>query len=485
MNFHRFIPLQWKFIAIASAAIVVFTGIFGGLATSRNRSVHYQATEKQGKVLAQTVAALIINELIYEKLGLVEEGGLIDNYLQELFTRRELDYLYLAVLDENGRVVSHSDFREYGRVYHDKIADFARQAEVIVRPLPEQPGGPALEFAAPLAIGGKNWGVFLFAVSLDHVNREARAILFEIWAVAGVALFAGLALVLYLSRRFIRPITELAGVMRQVDIEAPQQTMAPVKGNDELAQLVGDFNAMIHRLSQANDEAKKAQEKLLQSEKLATLGILSSSVAHRINNPLGGFKNCLAMLRRQGDDPAFRREYLDLMQEGVESIEQTVSQLLWTAGKRRGNEHKANVYKIFSSITRFVDYRLKRAEIQLRSTIPDQAWVPIPPHDLNQILANLIVNAIQAMPDGGELTFIVTVENGNVLMTLTDTGVGIAASELDKIFDLFYTSKNPDEGTGLGLWMTHELVQRNKGDIRIDSVLGQGTTFIVTFPEAL
>lgn len=83
MLFPGYVPLQWKFIGIATAAIIVFTAIFGFFAASRNQAVLFDATEKQGKVLAQTVATLIINELIYEKLGLVEEGGLIDNYLQE------------------------------------------------------------------------------------------------------------------------------------------------------------------------------------------------------------------------------------------------------------------------------------------------------------------------------------------------------------------------------------------------------------------
>ncbi|MHB1348789.1 MAG: sensor histidine kinase [Desulfobulbaceae bacterium] len=484
MNVPGYLPLQWKFITIASVAILLFTTIFGFLAASRNRTVLHDATEKQGKVLAQTVAALIINELIYEKLGLVEEGGLIDNYLQELFKRRELDYLYLAVLDENHRVISHSDFQEYGKVYGDKVFTFAEGSEVVVRPIePNETGESALEFAAPLSIGGKNWGVFLFAVSLRHVNQEVRRMLIEIWSVALLALFCGFVLIFLLSRRFIRPITDLAAVMRGVDSATPQH-LAPVTGNDELAQLARDFNAMVHRLSRANDDMKKAHEKLLQSEKLATLGILSSSVAHRINNPLGGLQNCIAILRRSGDDPVFRASYLDLMQEGVTSIEQTVSQLLWTAGKRRGEEARANVAEVLTAVLRFIDYRLKKTEIVFNSDVPAGLFVAVSRHDLNQILVNLLINAIQAMPDGGRLTVAARGDKYDVVITVADTGVGIPESEISKVFDLFYTSKKAEEGTGLGLWMTYELVQRNKGDIRVESRANEGATFTIVFPEA-
>jgi signal transduction histidine kinase len=485
MHMPRYIPLQWKFITFASIAILFFTTVFGLLSASRNRAVLHDATEKQGKVLAQTVAALIINELIYEKLGLVEEGGLIDNYLQELFKRRELDYIYLAVLDENKRVISHSDFREYGKVYQDKVFAFPQGTEVAVRTIEvDGTGDDALEFAAPLSVGGKNWGVFLFGVSLRHVNEEVRNMLIEIWVLALVVLASGFVLIFFLSRRFIRPITALAAVMREVDVNKPQQHLAPVTGKDELAQLAGDFNAMVNRLSRANDEMKKAHEKLLQSEKLATLGILSSSVAHRINNPLGGLKNCIVMLRRSGGDPAFRRNYLDLMQEGVDSIEQTVAQLLWTAGKRKGEETRAAIADVLAAVMRFIDYRIRKTEISFTADVPEGLYAAVTPHDLNQILVNLLINAIQAMPEGGSLAVNARREGAEIVLTVSDTGVGIPSSERDTIFDLFYSSKKPEEGTGLGLWMTYELVKRNKGDIRVASRVGQGTTFTVTFQEA-
>jgi len=222
----------------------------------------------------------------------------------------------------------------------------------------------------------------------------------------------------------------------------------------------------------------------LQSEKLATLGLLSSTVAHRINNPLGGIKNCIAMLRRKGDDPVFRADYLQLMNEGVESIEQTVGQLLWTAGKRRGEETHADVGEVARRVLRFIDYRLKREAIGLSVDLEDDLPVMVPPHDLHQILLNIMVNGIQAMGEGGTLTVQGHRCREHVEIRISDTGAGIDAAILPHLFDLFYTTKKEGEGTGLGLWMTYELVKKYQGDISVESEPDQGTTFIVVLPGA-
>jgi two-component system, NtrC family, sensor kinase len=121
-------PLQWKFIIITSAGDPFVHDHFRFSCRSRNRAALHEATEKQGKVLAQTVAALIINELIYEKLGLVEEGGLIDSYLQELFKRGSSTISTWPCSTKTAEVISHSDFREYGKVYRDKVFVFPKGA---------------------------------------------------------------------------------------------------------------------------------------------------------------------------------------------------------------------------------------------------------------------------------------------------------------------------------------------------------------------
>lgn len=476
------LSLQKKFILFTSLAILALAGALGFLVATKNKEILYNSTEKQGRVLAQTVAALIINELIYEKLGLVEEGGLIDNYVQELYRRRDLDFLYIAVMDETGKVLSHNDFREFGKVYDNKLINRAQTAESVLveKKYRQNVSHDFLEFVAPLSIGGKRWGYIMFEVSLEQVEHEARSMLLQILGIAFVGLMLCFVLIYFLSLRFIRPIIDLAAAMQEVDVEMPEKTIK-VSGRDELAQLGANFNEMVMRIRQANEEMRQTHEKLLQSEKLATLGLLSSSVAHRINNPLGGLFNCVRMLEQRGGEEEFRKSYLELMKEGLDSIEQTVGQLLWTAGKRKGEAKDANVKEILAGVLRFLDYRMKNAAVRYEEDVSPDLVLNVPPHDLNEICQNIMFNAVQAMPDGGVLKVSAADSHDKIILKFADTGVGITAEDRDKIFDLFYSTKDAGEGTGLGLWMTYELVKKHKGDIQVESHEGEGTTITILF----
>ncbi|MDJ0622946.1 MAG: HAMP domain-containing protein, partial [Desulfocapsaceae bacterium] len=356
--------IQKKFIFIAFVAVLLLTATISVMASFKTRNTLYSAKEKQGRILAQTVSALIINELIYEMLGLVEEGGLIDNYMRDLYEHSELDLNFVAVLDNSFKVISHNDFSEYGKQYNTPfIKESLQRDDVAVRTVnTSSESAGALEFAAPLSIEGKRWGLLYFSLSLQSVAREIRAFIELIVVLSCIALLVLSALIYFLSRRFIKPIIDLNFAMAEVEVEMSEKEI-PVSGNDELAHLTQSFNDMVSRIRSANEEMKRAHEKLLQSEKLATLGVLSSSIAHRINNPLGGLFNCVSMLRKKGDDASFRSNYLDLVEEGLNSIKQTVSQLLSSASPRENEDRHSEINVVLSGVLKFLDYRIKRQGI--------------------------------------------------------------------------------------------------------------------------
>jgi two-component system NtrC family sensor kinase len=478
------VSLQVKFISVAFLALLGITSLISFITIVKTRSALYQATEKQGRILAQTVSALIINELIYEKLGLVEEGGLIDNYMRDLHQRSDIDLNYVAVLDNSFRIISHNEFKEFGKIYQSKILFRTKESgQVEVMKLDKDISlTPELEFATPLAIEGKSWGFLVFSLSLAGMEKEMKTIIFQILTYSTFALLFLFVIMYLLSRTFIRPITSLSDAMGEVEVEMGEKKL-PVKGNDELGRLAESYNEMVTRIRMANEEMKVAQEKLIQSEKLATLGVLSSSVAHRINNPLGGLFNCVGLLRKKGDDPEFRKNYLELLEEGLHSIRETVGQLLYTAGKRVGEERRAKVDHVVSGVLKFLDYRLKKQNINFAKDIDDDLHVPVAPHDLEEILINTMVNSIQAMENGGSLRVNGYKQDSRVEIQIKDTGSGISEEDLAQVFDLFYSTKGADEGTGLGMWMTYEIVKRYKGEITITSQPQAGTTVRVYFPE--
>jgi len=406
--------------------------------------------------------------------------------MRDLHQHTELDLNFVAVLDNSFQVISHSDFREFGKHYRSPFIEEAQASDlVLIRKVARDAShSKALEFAAPLSIEGKRWGILLFSLSLQNVEGEIKTMFYQIVLRSILALFFFFFLIYLLSQRFIKPIIDLSQAMGEVEVEMGEKTI-PVKGNDELSHLTESFNDMVRRIRSANEEMRLAHEKLLQSEKLATLGVLSSSIAHRINNPLGGLFNCVGLLRKQGDDPEFRKNYLGLIEEGLESIKQTVGQLLWTAGRHEGEEKRSNIHSVLASVLRYLDYRLKTQTIVYDQDIDPSLVAPVAPHDLEELFLNTMINAIQAMEKGGNLSISARRINSRIEIHIEDTGVGIPEDKIADVFDIFYSTKEAGEGTGLGMWMTYELVKKYKGDISISSQVGVGTKVSVIMPEGV
>jgi len=456
-------------------------GILGYVAVEREKSILYSEVERQGRLLGETLAIPIINDLIYERLGLVEEGGLLDNYIMEIFGRRDVDLLFIAILDDEGRVVSHNNITEYGKVYSDPLTVKALKADNTVVKHISQNGHHSLGFGVPLSIGKKRWGTLEFAISLEKVEHEIIATVKKIVILTLFFIAGGFVIVLLLSKRFISPITHLANTMEKTRGDY-LDVRVDVMGHDELATLGERFNCMIERIRQANEDLKKSQEKLVQSEKLASVGILASGVAHEINNPLGGLFNCLQMLRQNGDNPEFRERYLGLIREGLEKIENTVGKLLWMTRKGVHKPVKINIKDAVNEVYNLISYKLKKRRIHFINEISDGLNIVIDPHDFQQVTLNLFINAIHAMQDGGSLKVLGYEEDSRIKLEVVDTGTGIARENLNKIFDPFFTTKPPGEGTGLGLWLSYEIVKNYNGEILVESDVGKGSKFTLVFP---
>lgn len=475
--------LQYKFVLLTSFAIIAVMSIVGYLAVKREKNMLYAAVEKQGRLLGETLAIPIINDLIYERLGLVEEGGLLDNYLLEIFHRKDIDLLYIAILDEKGKVLSHNDITQYGKIYEYSSPNseraFVSDSTVVRRyGLKDY---DVLDFGIPLSIGKKRWGTLTFAVSLAKVDHEILSTIRKIVTLTMALVLVCFASILLLSRRFISPITQLANTMEKARGDY-LDLKVDIKGNDELAVLGEKFNSMIARIKQANEEIRKTNEKLVQSEKLASIGILASGVAHEINNPLGGIFNCLQMLRQNGDNPELRVKYLDLFNEGLDRIESTVSKLLWMSRKSEHAPVNMNIRDTVESVYSFLEYKMKKLKIAFRNEVPKDLRLTFDPHDFKQLSLNLFINAIQAMKDGGVLEVRGESEGGVVRIEVIDSGCGIEDENIGNIFNPFFTTKPPGEGTGLGLWLTYEIIRNYKGEISVESERGKGSMFIMRFP---
>lgn len=474
--------LQRKFVFFTGLSIIVFMFILGFIAVQRERKLLYIESERQGRLFGETLAIPIINDLIYERLGLIEEGGLLDNYIMEIFQRREMNFIYIAVLDENGKVISHNDISEYGKLYNDNITVKAiNSLEPVIQQLVYKNNEPAMDFAFPLSIGKKRWGILKFGVSLRRIEQEVSSMAFRIAILTAIFLVVGFGVILFLSQKFIRPIIDLADTMERMRGDY-LDVRVPVKGHDEIATLTERFNSLMERIRDAQNELRKTHERLMQSERLASIGILASGIAHEINNPLGGLFNCLEILKTNGEDPELRARYLGLIKEALERIETTVNRLLYMARKREHQVEEINIQTAVQNVYSLVEFRAQKSGILFQDNIPSDLSFHIDLQDFQQIMLNLFINAIQAMNGGGRLIVNGSGENSYVRLEVIDTGTGIKKEHMTRIFDPFFTTKSPGEGTGLGLWLTYEIVKSYNGEIRVESEEGKGSNFILMFP---
>lgn len=244
-------------------------------------------------------------------------------------------------------------------------------------------------------------------------------------------------------------------------------------------------------LREANRQLEATTKQLVMSEKLAAIGEITAGIAHEINNPIAVIQGNLEVLRDiVGEKAKDAETEFRLIDEQADRMNQIVTKLLQFARPEEyaGFVDRDRPQAVISDCLPLVRHLLKKNEIELVREDATERVVLANRTELQQILINLIVNAIHAMPEGGTLTIASRDADAEgrpgVAITVSDTGTGIPPDIVERIFDPFFTTKR-SEGTGLGLSITQMLVQRNKGMISVETAENAGTTFIIWLPEAL
>ena len=237
------------------------------------------------------------------------------------------------------------------------------------------------------------------------------------------------------------------------------------------------------------ENLKQSQHTLRRADRLSSLGLLTAGLAHEIRNPLVAIRTFTQLLPERYDDAEFREGFQGLALKEVDRICGLINDLLSFARPSRPNVAEENMNDVVDGIARILETEAKEKGVEItRNFAINLPKVWIDREQMKQVFMNLILNAIQAMKEGGSI-FIstrLTSRNGAapsgqyLQVEVRDTGVGIPAENLDHIFDPFFTSK--DEGSGLGLSISHQIVQEHGGYVTVESKVGMGTTFFVNLP---
>lgn len=358
-------------------------------------------------------------------------------------------------------------------------------------------------------------GVVDIALRLDPVQKQTRAITLQTIILTLLEVAIGAAFVILFTRRFVAtPIRALIAGTKAVsamELDRPIN-IGNASGSQELDELIDSFNRMRERLKLAVNELnemqqtledkvevrtqqlKAAQRKLVQSDRLATLGQLAASVAHEINNPVSGVLNLSMLLERlmaSGSYPPGResdfRKYLGMISTETARVGRIVSDLLAFSRRSKPQRAPADLNKLVRATLGLADHKLRliSAEVvlDLQENLPQ---VECDSSQIQQVILNLVLNGAQAMQPrgGGTLTIRTRLisQEESVELCVQDTGEGIAPENLSKIFDPFFTTKAEGKGVGLGLAVLYGIVKAHDGEVEVVSQRNQGTTFTVTLP---
>ena len=252
--------------------------------------------------------------------------------------------------------------------------------------------------------------------------------------------------------------------------------------DDEIGRLIAGFNNLCERLDKAQRDLDKTMQQAFYSEKMASLGQLTSGIAHEINNPLGGLLNCVKTMQEEPGNLELHNRYIPLLDKGLKRIEHIMRQLLNFGRKAPLTFSKVNVDDIIRECFELLEYRLKDITLTLDLDLKENICIDV--EALRQIIVNTALNAIQAMPGGGSLTISTKRTYTRLVIVVQDTGTGIDPAIITKIFDPFFTTKEVGEGTGLGLAVTYALVQQMGGTIEVESEPGKGAVFTISLPAS-
>ena len=296
----------------------------------------------------------------------------------------------------------------------------------------------------------------------------------------GILIVLLVFVVFFITDVIIRPLARITRESEQVTQGAYLRITPFGKPGNEIHRLVSAVNHMM-------GELESRQEQLVQSRKIAAVGTLTSGVAHELNNPINNISLILESLVEDGMTMG-KSERLRLFQEAMAQTDrasETVKNLLEFSRASHPKMENISIEEIVDKTVRLVKNELNLNNIKFAKKIGD--GIPMMSVDrsgIQQVLLNLFINSIQAMPKGGDLKVLARLSDSlkEVRIDVEDTGEGIPSDQLNNIFDPFYTTKREGEGTGLGLSVSYSIIKKHGGSIQVKSVPGQGTCFSIYLP---
>jgi signal transduction histidine kinase len=297
-----------------------------------------------------------------------------------------------------------------------------------------------------------------------------------------LATFAALSVLASLTALFLifnvdRPLKSLENAIYKI-AKGDYANIPAISTGDEFESLVTSLNEMIKELN-------KRSEIVLQTEKMASLGTLTSGVAHELNNPLSNISTSVQILIEELEEASqeYKKQLLMETEKQVERARDTVKALLEFSRERSFSPKTVHIENLIYQTLKLIKGEVP-STVKINLNVPEDMEANLDPRQIQHVLINLILNGVQAMEGGGVLNIRASRQenNGMFCLQVQDTGTGISEENLPKVFDPFFTTKDVGKGSGLGLSVCHGIIKQHGGRIEVSSTLGKGTTFSIFLP---
>jgi signal transduction histidine kinase len=434
-----------------------------------------------GAILVGTQLESFVNDLKGQSLAdivlLNQQGELIAT----TFNAPEVGFAESGMLPPNPASISQVEMREFnlfGRTYQAAYSSWVVRDQVV----------GTLGVSLPSN----------FVVATEATSRNTFSLIFALGTVAVIVVG------FVLSQNIAGPILRLR-TMAQAVASGDLKQAAGIRRSDEIGELAAAFDVMTAKLSERTEAAERlyqetvernkqlaemydrlqsAQQQLVQSEKLAAVGQLAAGIVHDVKNPLGVIKGMAEELMLESEGDPEMVQMLQIIRDNANRANLIVTDMLKFARQSTPSMHQRDLRETIEGCLRLTDYLIRKGHVEASSQVPEEpVWVTYDAQQIEQVLINLIQNAVQAMPEGGQLAIELEESNGQAVLRVSDSGQGIEADNLSRIFEPFFTTKPEGKGTGMGLAVSYGIVSRHGGQIEVESELGEGSTFEIRLPK--
>ncbi|MCP2518844.1 ATP-binding protein [Candidatus Aminicenantes bacterium AC-335-A11] len=472
--------IKVKFIIYVTLLIISLVSLILFIIEKREVNTIFEESKNKGFLIAKNIADLNLKPfLFWDKKGIKENiEKQIDNKL-----------LYIIFYDkENKPFVATDSTKNFKGIYKSSyLKGNITPEHRYFNSLNLKKNGKTirvLEVEIPIFAGDSKskWGSVKIGLSLEEMYMEIRRTRLILLLLGGGGIIIGIISAIILAQRITNPIKKL--VEGTIKISKGDFTYKiNITSGDEIADLAEKFNEMTSKLLKSKKEIEEANKKLIQAEKLASIGRISTGIAHEIRNPLTSVKLNIQKVLNDANIKDDEREHLGIALEGINQIDKIVKDILDFARVTRLNLDEFSLPSIIEESIKLISNELKGKKITIEKSFESNLPTIIVDADkLRQVFTNLLMNSIEAIERKGKIKIIAGAKNRKfVKIIISDTGCGIPSEILPEIFEPFFTTKS--SGTGLGLANAKKIIEQHKGSIQVFSERGKGTTFEIIIPR--